>query len=71
MRKCNILHLLSKLCKITPNFNLVLSNEIAAGANRKFFTLSLNGFKAIAANQSNPGGKPFDCSNSYKCREQL
>ena len=53
MRKCNILHLLSKLCKITPNFNLILSNEIAAGANRKFFILTLNGLKAIAAIQGN------------------
>ena len=25
-----------KLCNITPNFNLVLSNEIIVGANLKF-----------------------------------
>ena len=50
-------HLFAKLCKITPNFYLILSNEVTVGANRKFFTLSLNGLKAIAANQSNHGGK--------------
>ena len=43
-------HLLPKLCKINPNFNLILSNEITVGANRKFFTLTQNSFKAIAAN---------------------
>ena len=45
---CNIFHLLSKSCKINPNFNLILSNEITVGANRKFFTLTRNGLKAIA-----------------------
>ena len=53
MRKCNILHLLPKLCKMISNFNLILSNEITVGANHKFFTLTLNGLKAIAANQGN------------------
>ena len=50
-------HLFAKLCKITPNFYLILSNEVTVGANRKFFTLSLNGLKAIPANKSNYGGK--------------
>ena len=50
-------HLFAKLCKITPNFNLSLINLVTVGANSKFFTLSLNGLKAIAANQSNHGGK--------------
>ena len=48
---------IAKIMHITPNFNLILSNEVTVGANRKFFTLSLNGLKAIAANQSNHGGK--------------
>ena len=52
-----IFHLFAKLCKITPNFYLILSNEVTVGANRKFFTLSLNGLKAIPANKSNYGGK--------------
>ena len=34
-KKCNIFHSLSKLCKINPNFNLILSNEITIGANHK------------------------------------
>ena len=33
-KKCNIFHSLSKLCKINPNFNLHLSDEISVGANR-------------------------------------
>ena len=41
----------------TPNFYLILCNEVTVGANRKFFTLSLNGLKAIPANKSNYGGK--------------
>ena len=53
MKKCNILHLLPKSCDITPNFNLTLSNEITVGANHKFSILTLNGLKAIAANQGN------------------
>ena len=44
-------HLLPKLCKINPNFNHILSNEITVGANRNFFTLTRNGLKAIAASQ--------------------
>ena len=40
-----MLQLLCKLCKITPN--------ITVGANHKFFTLTLNGLKAIASNQGN------------------
>ena len=52
-----IFHLFAKLCKITPNFYLISSNEVTVGANRKFFTLSLNGLKAIPANKSNYGGK--------------
>ena len=51
MKKCNNIHLLPKLCKITPNFNLTLSNEIIVGANHKFSTLTLNGLKAITASQ--------------------
>ena len=47
----NILHLLPKLCKITSNFNLILSDEITAGALHKFFTLTLYGLKVIAAIQ--------------------
>ena len=72
MRKCNILHLLPKLCKITPNFNLILSNEITAGANQKFLTLTLNGLKAIAAIQENNvewllvKAIPTSLGNSYK-----
>ena len=52
-KKCNISHFLPKLCKINPNFELISSNGIIVGANRKFFTLTLNGLKAIAANQRN------------------
>ena len=33
--------------------NVFLSNEITIGANHKFFTLTLNDLKAIAANQGN------------------
>ena len=51
MKKWNILHLLPKLCKITSNFNLILSDEITAGALHKFFTLTLYGLKVIAAIQ--------------------
>ena len=40
----------AKLGKITPNFYLISSNEVTVGANHKFFTLALNGLKAIAAN---------------------
>ena len=46
-----------KIMKITLNSNFTISNEVTVGANRKFFTLSLNGLKAIAANQSHHGGK--------------
>lgn len=53
MKKCNMLHLLTKLCKITLNFSLNLSNEITFSANNKFSTLTLNGSKAMAANQGN------------------
>ena len=66
-------HLFAKLCKITPNFYLILSNEVTVGANRKFFTLSLNGLKAIPANKSNYGGKqmvvaiPTSVGNNYEC----
>ena len=35
------------------HFNLILSNEITVGANHKFFTLTLNGLNAVAANQGN------------------
>ena len=47
-------HLFAKLRKTTLKFYLILSNEVTVGANCKFFTLSLNGLKAIAANQGNP-----------------
>ena len=50
-------HLFAKLCKITPNFYLISSNEVTVGANLKFITLSLNGLKAIAANKINHCGK--------------
>ena len=73
MRKYNILHLLPKLCKIISNSNPILSNEITAGTHRKFFTLTLNGLKVIAANQ----GKnveyllviaiPTSIGNNYEC----
>ena len=43
-------HLFAKLCKITPNFYLILCNEVTVGANSKFFALSLNGLKAIPPN---------------------
>ena len=46
-------HLFAKLCKITPNFKLILINEVKVGANHKFFTLTLDDLKAIAANQGN------------------
>ena len=36
---------------MTPNFNLTSSNEVTFGANHKFFTLKLNGLKAIVANE--------------------
>ena len=38
------------MCKRNPNFDLILSNEITVGTNCKFFTLALNGLRAIAAN---------------------
>jgi len=53
MKKCDIFHLLPKLCKRNQNFNLILSNKLTVGANHKFFTLTQNGLKAIAANQRN------------------
>ena len=34
-------------------FQPFLSNEITVGANRKFFTLTLNGLKKIDENQRN------------------
>ena len=48
-----IFHVLPKICKITANFNLILSNVVTFGANHKFFALTLNGLKAIAPNQGN------------------
>ena len=33
-------HLFAKLCKITPNFYLILCNEVTVGENRKFLTLT-------------------------------
>ena len=42
-----------KLCKVTPNFKLILINKDTVAANHEFFTLTLNGLKAIAANQGN------------------
>ena len=48
-----IYHLFAKLCKTTPNFYLILSNEVTVGANRKFFTLTQNDLKVINANQRN------------------
>ena len=53
MKKYVNLHLLPKLCKIIPNFDLILSNEVTVGANHKFSTLTLNGLKVIAPNQGN------------------
>ena len=53
MKKYKILHSLPKFCKITLSFNLILVNEVTVGANHKFFTLTWNGLKAIAANQRN------------------
>ena len=47
----------AKLCKITPKFTIILNDKVTVGAKRKFFTLSLNGLKANAANQSNHGRK--------------
>ena len=44
---------LPKLCKMTTNFNLSLSDIVIFGANHKFFTLTLNSLKAIAPNQGN------------------
>ena len=38
---------------MTPKFNPILSKEITVGANHKFFTLTLNGLKAIPANEGN------------------
>ena len=52
-KKNIIFHVLPEICKITTNFNLILSNVVTFGANHKFFTLTLNGLKAIAANQGN------------------
>ena len=42
-----------KLCKITPNFKLILISEVKVGANHELFTLTLNGLKAITANEGN------------------
>ena len=53
MKKYKILHSLPKFCKITLSFNLILVNEVTVGANHKFFTLTLNGLKAIPANEGN------------------
>ena len=39
--------------KINCNFNLILSNEITFAENHKYFTLTLNGLKEMAANQRN------------------
>ena len=50
IKKCNNLHLLPKLCKIIPNYNLNLSNEVTIGANHKFLTSAPNNPRAIAAN---------------------
>ena len=36
-----------------PHFNLILDNEITVGANCKFFSLTQNDLKAIAAIQRN------------------
>ena len=72
-KKFNIFHQLPKLCKINPNFNLILSNEITAGANRKLFTLTQNGLKVIAANQDNHAewslltAIPTSIGNDYYC----
>ena len=52
-------HLIAKLCKITPNIYFILSNEVTVGANRIFFTLSLNGLKA------NPGKKATMVENKW------
>ena len=56
--KCDILQLFPESCKITPN-NPILSNEITIGANHKFSTLTLNGFKAICKSR-----KQFMWSNN-------
>ena len=53
IRKCKNHHLSPKLYKTTPNFKLILINEVTVAANHKFFTLKSNGLKAIAANQGN------------------
>ena len=53
MKECKILHLMTKLCKITPNFNLTLNNEIIVGANHKTRILTLNGLKEIVVNRGN------------------
>ena len=52
-QKINIFHLLPKIMKNDPNFNLILSSEINVGAKHKFFTLASNNLKAISANQGN------------------
>ena len=50
IKKCNNLNFSPKLCKITPNFKLILIDKVI---NHKFFTLTLNGLKALAPNQGN------------------
>ena len=53
IKRYNIFHSLPKLCKITPNFNPILSSEITVSANHKLFTLAPSGLKAIAVIQGN------------------
>ena len=43
--------IIAQIQQKNPNFNHILSNEIAIGANRKFLILTGNGLKVISANQ--------------------
>ena len=71
--KFKILHSFPKSFIIYPNFNLILSNEITVGVNRKFFALALNSPKEIAANQDNHAewslltAIPTSIGNNYYC----
>ena len=41
------------LLKVRLKLEVILDNESTVGANHKFFTLTLNGLKAIPANEGN------------------
>ena len=52
-------------------FHLILSNEVTVDANGNFFSSVTEWFLSNCCKSNQPWWKIDDCSNSFKCMEQL